>query len=241
MAESFWFNDISILFHKKYISNFFPCKKNTLETNLNAIVRFSIYLTIIIYLYKENENVFLLPMIVMFITILWYKKCNEKSCNQINNSSKSPLCEKFQSENDLDKLILKLEDKFEDKIDEKINMLKKLINKKQCLENKKSDTIHNKKKYQIDFDNLKKEDIDLLDIEDETNKGYLPYKFYHQNINDETKYKSSCKNYKELEGDNSRFVSSDDREAFALWCYAPYTEICKTNTSYCMPYSSYPF
>ena len=49
---TFWKDNISILYDYEYMMDFFPTKTQTKDEQLNAIMRLSIYITILLFLYK---------------------------------------------------------------------------------------------------------------------------------------------------------------------------------------------
>ena len=69
MNTSFWYNDLTVLFNKKYIFEVIPKKGYSLSRKLNACLRLSIYYSIIMYLYDRNTQIFCLPFIVLVITV----------------------------------------------------------------------------------------------------------------------------------------------------------------------------
>ena len=54
MSTPFWFNDISILFNKNYLLEIIPLKSYDFNRKLNAILRFTIYYGILLYILKSN-------------------------------------------------------------------------------------------------------------------------------------------------------------------------------------------
>ena len=54
-SDPFWANDISIIWKKERLTEFFPSKDQTLEERFNSIVRLSIYCSILLYFY-HNQN-----------------------------------------------------------------------------------------------------------------------------------------------------------------------------------------
>lgn len=87
MYTSFWYNNPKILIEKKHLFEIFPVKEYDMVRKLNAIMRFSLYYTIIVYLYNRNTNILAIPLIVGLVTYFIFK----------NNSS-------IQKEADLNKL-----------------------------------------------------------------------------------------------------------------------------------------
>lgn len=94
MNNIFWTEDLSILYKNYYI--FVPHRSFTLIQNLNAIVRFTIILTILCSIYENKLDYLLLIPIVLFITHIIYKN-NKKQFfsnykeNIIDPTSDNPL------------------------------------------------------------------------------------------------------------------------------------------------------
>ena len=71
----FWYDDLSILFKQDNITEIFPSKRFDIIRKLNAIVRLSLFYTLIMYLLKREQKYLIIPLIVMGITwIVWYKQ-----------------------------------------------------------------------------------------------------------------------------------------------------------------------
>ena len=86
MNTSFWYNDLKVLFNKKYIFEVIPKKDYSLSRKLNACLRLSIYYSILMYLYNRDTQIFCLPFIVLVITVYIYKT-NSKQSDKDNMSS----------------------------------------------------------------------------------------------------------------------------------------------------------
>jgi hypothetical protein len=67
-TDKIWYKDIPILFTPSRLIDFFPTKCNTLEENLNSIVRLSIYGSIIITLYKRDPRYMAWIIIFLLLT-----------------------------------------------------------------------------------------------------------------------------------------------------------------------------
>ena len=78
MSTPFWFNDISILFNKNYLLEIIPLKSYDFDRKLNAILRFTIYYAILLYILKNDKNVLCLPFITVVITV-FLNKTNKKN------------------------------------------------------------------------------------------------------------------------------------------------------------------
>ena len=56
ITTPFWYNDPTILFSQDSITEIFPSKRFDILRKLNAIVRLSIFYTIIMYLMKKEQK-----------------------------------------------------------------------------------------------------------------------------------------------------------------------------------------
>ena len=70
MGDKFWYNDYTILFEKDRLIEFIPNNTMTLTEKLNALVRFSTYLSVLLFVYNRNYTVFYIPLIMCVVTIL---------------------------------------------------------------------------------------------------------------------------------------------------------------------------
>jgi len=71
--KTFWSENLSILFQKNKLSEFFPVKNMSLDDKLNTIVRLSIYISIVLYFKSHNYKVFFILISSLFLTYLIYR------------------------------------------------------------------------------------------------------------------------------------------------------------------------
>jgi hypothetical protein len=76
MSTPFWFKDISILYDKNYLMEIIPKKEYDFNRKLNAVVRFTIYYGILLYIFKRDKNILCLPFITVVITVYLHKTSN---------------------------------------------------------------------------------------------------------------------------------------------------------------------
>jgi len=74
MYSSFWYNQPSVLYDRTYLFEIFPMKEYDTIRKLNAVVRFSIYYSVLIWCYNRNTNIFAVPLITALVTYLIWKK-----------------------------------------------------------------------------------------------------------------------------------------------------------------------
>ena len=77
MYTPFWFNQPNILYDTNYLFEIFPVKEYDTIRKLNAVLRFSIYYSIISYLYNRDTNMFAIPIITAVVTYLIWKNNKE--------------------------------------------------------------------------------------------------------------------------------------------------------------------
>ena len=73
MSTPFWFKDISILYDKNYLLEIIPKKEYDFSRKLNAVVRFSIYYSILLYIFKRDTNILCFPFITIVITVFLHR------------------------------------------------------------------------------------------------------------------------------------------------------------------------
>ena len=95
MYTSFWYNNPKILIEKKHLFEIFPVKEYDMVRKLNAIMRFSLYYTIIVYLYNRNTNILAVPLIVGLVTYFIFKNNSsiqkESELNKLKNDNPIPV------------------------------------------------------------------------------------------------------------------------------------------------------
>ncbi len=82
MVEKIWFKDIKHLFTEKNYSNFFPSKEMTFNEQLNSLVRFSIYFSIIIFILQKDSNIFMIPVFACIFTYFIYTVDDQNKTNE---------------------------------------------------------------------------------------------------------------------------------------------------------------
>lgn len=83
MTETFWLNEPTVLFNKKYIMNIYPSGGNTYSEKLNAITRAIILLTIIGYSITRSFKILVSAFVSLLVIILMYK--NNRTVTKKNN------------------------------------------------------------------------------------------------------------------------------------------------------------
>lgn len=71
MSDPIWFNNIKILFSHDRLTEFFPTSEQTTDERLNAIVRLSMYLSIILFVYHSNvKYLYIFVFFIIFTYII---------------------------------------------------------------------------------------------------------------------------------------------------------------------------
>tara|TARA_Y100000389_G_scaffold172315_1_gene180652 strand:+ start:188 stop:865 length:678 start_codon:yes stop_codon:yes gene_type:complete len=80
-----WITNIPILYEKKYLFEIIPLKGFDFNRKLNALVRLSVYYSLIVFiLNRDNTEVFYIPLVVAILTYILSNKFKETSINQTN-------------------------------------------------------------------------------------------------------------------------------------------------------------
>lgn len=91
LTNKFWFDDPSILFNKKYITNFFPTKSQTLENKFNSVVRLSFYCSVILFIYHNDINYFFIFIGSLLLTYFIYNNKKKKNIEKELENKKEEL------------------------------------------------------------------------------------------------------------------------------------------------------
>ena len=81
--DPFWGNDISILFHQDRLIEFFPSSDMTNEERLNAISRFSIYISVILVLYTGRIWPIYISLFTMGACMFVHEKSDSKTSLEV--------------------------------------------------------------------------------------------------------------------------------------------------------------
>ena len=100
----FWFTNIKVLYEKENLFEIFPSRRYNIVRKLNAIMRLSIYFSIIVYLLdmKNNVNYLGIPVIVAFITWICWSKYKETYVNELQQKSMNDEIQDLNIINDLE-------------------------------------------------------------------------------------------------------------------------------------------
>lgn len=72
-SDLIWIDDFNILFKKERLTDFFPCKSQTNEERINAIVRLSLYSSIVLCIYHSDPKYSSIFIFILFFTYIIYK------------------------------------------------------------------------------------------------------------------------------------------------------------------------
>ena len=74
--DPFWFNSPEIIFNKDRLTEFFPVESMTNNEKLNAILRLSIYISLLLMIYHKKMNFILIGLFVGLVTLYVFKYNN---------------------------------------------------------------------------------------------------------------------------------------------------------------------
>ena len=72
-SDPFWFNNLTIIYDKNRLTEFFPSSNLNYIEKLNSLLRLSVYATILIIIYNRNFNMILFPILTALATLYIYK------------------------------------------------------------------------------------------------------------------------------------------------------------------------
>ncbi len=72
--DVFWYDDLNVLFDRDSMIEFFPTKNQTLNRKLNALMRMSIYISILLSVYHKDYKYLSLALGVGLLTVYIYKR-----------------------------------------------------------------------------------------------------------------------------------------------------------------------
>jgi hypothetical protein len=84
--DQFWLNDLSILWNKDRLIEFFPSKYQNQNERLNSLSRLFIYISILLTVFKSDFKYSLISIIGLLFILLWYKYDTEKKENFDENN-----------------------------------------------------------------------------------------------------------------------------------------------------------
>jgi len=87
----FWINNISVLFHKNNLTEIIPKKGESFEEQMNAITRFIIYLTVVLYLitFSVKYLVYGIFTILLIVAFYYFKKQTMSKTKMEDNTVES--------------------------------------------------------------------------------------------------------------------------------------------------------
>jgi hypothetical protein len=84
--QQFWFDDISILVNQDYLQDFIPVKEMNTSEKLNAIMRFCMYLSLILILITGNSNYIFIVICGAILTYIIHINKDEETIKNSNAS-----------------------------------------------------------------------------------------------------------------------------------------------------------
>ena len=81
VKDPIWYKNVDILFSKNRLDEFFPTKDQTLEEKLNAIMRLSVYISILLSVYNKNYKYLYVAFGMGLLTYFAYSQYSQNSNN----------------------------------------------------------------------------------------------------------------------------------------------------------------
>lgn len=102
MSDKFWSNNISILANPEYAFLFFPSKNYSIEENMNAIVRFCLYISVVLIIYNQNASyisIFIASLLFTWFLYSNYKENMENTNQDDTTKTQEDVVRSFVNEN----------------------------------------------------------------------------------------------------------------------------------------------
>ena len=84
--ESFWYDDITVLFDKSKLQKYIPLKSYSKEEKLNSIVRISIYASLLFVFLTGNINYIFIAIFGLVLTLIIYSNFEQKVNRKLNKN-----------------------------------------------------------------------------------------------------------------------------------------------------------
>lgn len=86
-GDEFWYNEFSILWNPERVMEFFPVEQYNMSEKLNAITRLAFYLSVLLFFYHKNVNVFYIFVLALFGTYYIHKSIQDIGVENLENDS----------------------------------------------------------------------------------------------------------------------------------------------------------
>ncbi len=106
--DRIWYKDPQLLFTSQNYDKILPSPSMSFAEQMNSLLRLSIYFSLIIFIFKRNINIFLVPIFVGLVTFLLYSadaakrekdKFEMKQKNQMINRKDGSICKAPSKDN----------------------------------------------------------------------------------------------------------------------------------------------
>lgn len=84
--ESFWYDDITVLFDKSKLHKYIPLKSYSKEEKLNSIVRVSIYTALLFLVLTGNINYIFIAIFGLVLTLIIYSNFEDRIEKKLNKN-----------------------------------------------------------------------------------------------------------------------------------------------------------
>lgn len=103
-SDLFWYDDISIIWKRERLTEFFPTKDQTLEERLNSIVRLSLYSSIVLFYYHNNYKYLAIVIGTLLFTYFIYINKSQNNLIKKEKETEQQLPQQTKSLNKIESL-----------------------------------------------------------------------------------------------------------------------------------------
>jgi hypothetical protein len=202
--QDFWFEDITTLLDKDYLNDFIPLVEMTDYEKLNAMVRFCIYLSVLLILFTNNVNYIFIIIGILILTYAIYTIDTKKHAD-IKNELLAEMDVKYRKYADVDKA----EAKANAEATAPAKAKAKATDDDECLKPTRDNIFANISLNKMKLDNCNE---NLLDKQ--MNEHIEQDRFIESNANI-FEDKMSLRQFYKVPNEND----ADSRKKFMEWCY----------------------
>jgi len=198
--QDFWFEDITTLLDKDYLNDFIPLVEMTDYEKLNAMVRFCIYLSVLLILFTNNVNYIFIIIGILILTYAIYTIDTKKHAD-IKKELLAEMDVKYRKYADVDKALAKA--------NAEATAPAKATDDDECLKPTRDNIFANISLNKMKLDNCNE---NLLDKQ--MNEHIEQDRFIESNANI-FEDKMSLRQFYKVPNEND----ADSRKKFMEWCY----------------------
>ena len=216
--DIFWFNDLSVLFRKDRLAEFYPSETMNLTEKLNSIARFTLYASVVLYLYNNNYYTMYIPLLGLLLTKLLHDHYHKRNISNKGNNKKyikENLSNREKNNNiEIENMEFISDDKLEKILDDEKDREVEIDNKK-CVKPTKNNPFMNPRYTDYKENVNRSEACDIDNVEVQKNIDETFSKGLFRDVNDVFDRKTNSRHFYTVPST----TFPNDQDKFAKWLY----------------------